>query len=123
MPASKSSAAASRPTGRRSYQCLTKKGDEFRNTEFFVFAGDKVKSTTPGGRTGMSGSGVGRIRRSRNPPRDGAIRHSASKTRVNALKANPPYASIPLRVSSRSALSFHTSICTILSPRTTKRST
>lgn len=25
------------------YQCLTKKGDEFRNTEFFVFAGEKVK--------------------------------------------------------------------------------
>jgi ketosteroid isomerase-like protein len=25
------------------YQCLTRKGDEFRNTEFFVFAGDKVR--------------------------------------------------------------------------------
>ena len=32
-------------------------------------------------------------------------------------------ASMPWRVSSRSALSFHTSICTILPPRTTKRST
>src|SRR4029078_2729106 len=32
-------------------------------------------------------------------------------------------ASMPLRLSSRSALSFHTSICTILPPRTTKRST
>ena len=32
-------------------------------------------------------------------------------------------ASMPLRVSRRSALSFHTSICTILPPRTTKRST
>jgi ketosteroid isomerase-like protein len=26
------------------YRCLTTKGDEFRNTEFFVFAGDRVKS-------------------------------------------------------------------------------
>jgi ketosteroid isomerase-like protein len=25
------------------YQCLTKKGDEFRNTEFFVFTGEQVK--------------------------------------------------------------------------------
>ena len=33
------------------------------------------------------------------------------------------YASMPLRVSSRSALSFHTSICAILPLRTTKRST
>ena len=32
-------------------------------------------------------------------------------------------ASMPFRVSSRSALSFQTSICTILPPRTTKRST
>ena len=33
------------------------------------------------------------------------------------------YASMPARMSSRSALSFHTSICTILPLRTTKRST
>jgi len=33
------------------------------------------------------------------------------------------YASIPRLVKIRSALSFHTSICTILPPRTTKRST
>jgi ketosteroid isomerase-like protein len=26
------------------YRCLTTKGDEFRNTEFFVFEGDRVKS-------------------------------------------------------------------------------
>ena len=26
------------------YRVVTKKGDEFRNTEFFVFAGDRIKS-------------------------------------------------------------------------------
>ena len=58
-----------------------------------------------------------RSRRARNGKRN---RHCAKPRR---RRAPLNYASMPLRVRMRSALSFQTSICTILPPRTTKRST
>jgi hypothetical protein len=55
---------------------------------------------------------------------DGAKRRSEGAGPVMTTQSSlMRYASMPLRTRSRSALSFHTSICTILPPRTTKRST
>jgi hypothetical protein len=47
----------------------------------------------------MASSGV-----TRRAPCGGGLRHSASKTRVNALKANPPYALRPSQKSCFSAV-------------------
>ena len=48
---------------------------------------------------------------------------AAAAASAAAASAESPHALMPAFASRRSALSFHTSICTILPPRTTKRST